>query len=93
MAPFKLDSNGTLQTENGADVQGYSVTNGVVNTNQAIGNIGPFNKARFDSRWPLQTFSVSMNLDSTPAAGAASNSFSTPIQSESIPWGTRSLSR
>jgi|ERR1035438_643875 flagellar hook protein FlgE len=76
---FQLDSNGTLQTSNGADVQGYSVTNGVVNTNQAVGNIMV---QQGQIRQPVATsnISVSMNLDSTPAVGAASNSFSTPIQ-------------
>jgi flagellar hook protein FlgE len=76
---FQLDSNGTLQTENGADVQGYSVTNGVVNTNQAIGNI-VIQQGQIRQPVATSNISVSMNLDSTPAAGATSNSFSTPIQ-------------
>jgi flagellar hook protein FlgE len=77
---FQLDANGNLQTANGDDVQGYTVTNGQVNTNQAIGNIViPVGQIR----QPVATsnISVSMNLDSTStSASGAPNSFSTPIQ-------------
>jgi flagellar hook protein FlgE len=75
---FQLAADGTLQTENGADVQGYSVTNGVVNTNQAIGNI-VIQQGQIRQPVATQNISVSMNLDSTSANGTP-NTFSTPIQ-------------
>ena len=77
---FQLDSNGTLQTENGADVQGYSVTDGVVNTNQAIGNI-VIQQGQIRQPIATQNVAVSMNLDSTNnSTTGAPNTFSTPIQ-------------
>ena len=77
---FQLDSDGTLQTENGADVQGYSVTNGVVNTNQAIGNI-VIQQGQIRQPVATSNIGVSMNLDAnnTSTTGAP-NTFSTPIQ-------------
>ena len=75
---FQLAADGTLQTENGADVQGYSVTNGVVNTNQAIGNI-VIQQGQIRQPVATQNISVSMNLDSTSTNGTP-NTFSTPIQ-------------
>lgn len=75
---FQLSADGTLQTENGANVQGYSVTNGVVNTNQTIGNI-VIQQGQIRQPVATQNVSVSMNLDSTPT-GATPNTFSTPIQ-------------
>jgi flagellar hook protein FlgE len=75
---FQLAADGTLQTENGADVQGYSVTNGVVNTNQAIGNI-VIQQGQIRQPVATQNVSVSMNLDSTSTSGTP-NTFSTPIQ-------------
>jgi flagellar hook protein FlgE len=54
------------------------VTNGVVNTNQSIGNI-VIQQGQIRQPVATSNISVSMNLDSTSATGTP-NTFSTPIQ-------------
>jgi flagellar hook protein FlgE len=76
---FQLDSNGNLITSTGQYVQGWTATNGAVDTNGAIGNItiptGTVSGAKATT-----TMDVVANLDSAATVGAANGTFSTPIQ-------------
>lgn len=76
---FQLDANGNLVTGNGQFVQGWSAVNGVINPNGPVGNINiPTNSLQA----PVATtqFSMNGNLDATAVVGAASGTFSAPIQ-------------
>ncbi len=75
---FQLDANGNLQNEDGFDVQGYMVNNGV--TSQQLTNIVvPVGAIREPEA--TKNISVSMNLDATSTSTTgAPNTFSTPIQ-------------
>lgn len=75
---FHVDANGNLLNSTGINVQGWNLTNGVVNTTGAVSNI---TLPAIGVGAPLATssLSVSANLDSNAPATAAS-AFSTPIQ-------------
>ncbi len=76
---FQVDKNGTLVTATGEKVQGWSQTNGVVDTNGATGNItvptGTINA-------PVSTtaFSLDLNLNAAATAGPPADTFSTAVQ-------------
>ena len=73
---FQVDTNGNLMTATGEMVQGWTRTNGVLNTNAAPGTI----TVPVGALAPPQatsTASVDLNLDSTAAAG---EEFSTSVQ-------------
>jgi len=76
---FQLDANGNLMTSTGEKVQGWSSTGGVLSTTGAVGNIVvPTNSLQT----PIATtnFSLNLNLNAAGVVGAASGTFSSPIQ-------------
>ncbi len=80
---FRLDKNGNLLTSTGQNVQGWTMSGGVMNTTGAVSDIqigvGQLHK-------PVATtnFSLSANLNSSAVAGVTTGStadnFSAPIQ-------------
>jgi flagellar hook protein FlgE len=73
---FQLDANGDLLTATGQNVQGWTATNGVVNTNGAPGNITlPVGSVIAPSA--TTTMSMNVNLDSSTATNGT---FAAPIQ-------------
>jgi len=76
---FQLSANGTLQTATGQDVQGWTATNGLVNTSGAVGNIViPANA--LSTPTATTEFSANLNLESNATAGTSAATFSAPIQ-------------
>src|SRR6185369_10535084 len=73
---FKFDGSGTLVTGTGEKVQGWSASNGVLNTN---GNIGDISITAVASQSPTATtkMDLSANLDASAPVGTT---FSTPLQ-------------
>lgn len=72
-----LDANGTLVTENGASIQGYSrnPATGMIDTNAGLTSIKM--PTGLDSPIATSEFELAMNLDANAANGAQ---FSNPIQ-------------
>jgi flagellar hook protein FlgE len=76
---FKTDTDGNLLTATGQYVQGWNSQGGVINTNNAVSNIQiPVGQIR--QPLPTSNMSVDLNLDSNGTAGAASGTFSTPVE-------------
>ncbi|MGD0298464.1 MAG: flagellar hook protein FlgE [Bryobacteraceae bacterium] len=76
---FQLSANGTLETATGQDVQGWTATNGLVNTSGAVGNIViPANA--LSTPTATTEFSANLNLESNATAGTSAATFSAPIQ-------------
>jgi flagellar hook protein FlgE len=76
---FQVDANGNMVTATGERVEGWTQTNGVLNTNGAVSDIVvPSGSLRA----PLATsnMSLDLNLDASAAVGSADGSFSTPIE-------------
>ena len=76
---FQVDANGNMVTATGERVEGWTQTNGVLNTNGAISDIVvPSGSLRA----PLATsnMSLDLNLDASAAVGSADGSFSAPIE-------------
>ena len=73
---FKFNSNGTLVSSTGERVQGWSTTNGVLDT---TGNIGDISITAVASQPPTASSKMTLtaNLD---AAAATGDKFSTPLQ-------------
>jgi flagellar hook protein FlgE len=77
---FQLAADGTLQTATGEDVQGWTATNGVLNTTGPTGNIVVPSNALVTPSASTQ-FTLDMNLNSDGVAGdPTTGSFSAPIQ-------------
>jgi flagellar hook protein FlgE len=77
---FQLAADGTLQTATGEDVQGWTATNGVLNTTGPIGNIVVPSNALVTPSASTQ-FTLDMNLNSDGVVGdPTTGSFSSPIQ-------------
>src|SRR5579884_1097180 len=77
---FTVDQNGTLSTATGEQVQGWmAAADGTLNPSGAVGNI---TIAANQVLAPSATtqFSADLNLDAAAVAGAASGTYSTPIQ-------------
>ena len=75
---FSLDPTGHLMTATGQYVQGWTASNGVVNTNSAPGDMTvPVNGV--NAAQPTTTASLSVNLDAS-AVGDASATYSAPLQ-------------
>lgn len=72
---FQTNASGDLTTSTGEIVQGWSATNGVVNTNNPIGNI-TIPSGSLQAPIATQNVSLGLNLDSATAAGG---SFSTSM--------------
>ena len=76
---FQVDAQGNLLTATGQKLQGWTQTNGVLNTNSAIGDIQiPVGQIRQPTA--TTNFSLTMNLDASAQAGSNNGTFSTPIQ-------------
>jgi flagellar hook protein FlgE len=77
---FQLAADGTLQTATGENVQGWTATNGVLNTTGPTGNIVVPSNALVTPSASTQ-FTLDMNLNSDGVAGdPTTGSFSAPIQ-------------
>jgi flagellar hook protein FlgE len=75
---FQVNTNGDLTTATGELVQGWSMTNGVLNTNLPTGNI----TVPVGSLAPplaTTTTSVDLNLNASASAGPPPDSFSTSV--------------
>ncbi len=76
---FQLDAQGNLVTGNGQFVQGWSQVNGVINTSGPISKITiPTNALQAPTA--TTQFTLTGNLQSDAVVGAASGTFSAPIQ-------------
>ncbi len=76
---FQVDANGNLVTATGEKVQGWTQTNGVLDTNGSISDIViPAGTLRAPAA--TANTSIDVNLDASGTVGAASGSFSTPVQ-------------
>lgn len=77
---FTVNSDGTLVTQTGQAVQGWSSTTGKINTNGPIGNI-VVPSGTLQDPVATQNLSLQMNLDSTATVNSpASPNFSQTIQ-------------
>lgn len=76
---FQLDANGNLTTSTGQFVQGWSATNGVVDTNGPIGNLTLNSNALLTPSATTQ-MSMNLNLQSDAVVGQSSGTFTEPIQ-------------
>jgi len=75
---FTVSGNGTLQTQTGENVQGWTATGGVLNTNGAIGNIVvPAGTVLPPVATQNATMDINLNAD---ASADATSTFSQPIQ-------------
>jgi flagellar hook protein FlgE len=75
---FKVDANGTLQTQSGENVQGWTATSTGLDTNGAIGNIVVPAGTMLP---PVATQNMTMDLNLNASATADTTStFSQPIQ-------------
>jgi flagellar hook protein FlgE len=76
---FQIDSKGDLTTATGDNVQGWTLTNGVLNTNAPISNV---TLPAASSAAPVATssFSLDMNLNAAAITGSTDATFSTSIQ-------------
>ena len=76
---FQVDLNGVLITSTRDQLQGWSISNGVLDTNTAVGAItvpvGSLAAAR-----ATKDVSVDLNLDATGVNAAASGTFSTAVE-------------
>lgn len=89
---FQLAPDGTLQTATGEDVQGWTATNGVLNTTGPTGNIVVPSNALVTPSASTQ-FTLDMNLNSDGVAGdPTTGSFSAPIQVVDSLGSTHTLS-
>jgi len=76
---FQLDQNGNIVTGNGQFVQGWTATDGVINTTGPIGDITiPSNSLQ--TPVPSTTMSLNANLQADATVGSPQASFSAPIQ-------------
>ncbi len=76
---FTLDAQGNLVTATGENVQGWTASNGVINTAGAPSSI-QIPAGQLLAPTATTQFSLAMNLDASATAGAATGTFSSPIQ-------------
>lgn len=74
---FTTNSKGQLLTQDGANVMGYTATNGVVNTNGVLSPLS-INLGQINPPQATQNIQIDMNLDASDSSGA---SWSTTVQS------------
>jgi len=84
---FNLDTNGNLMTATGENVQGWSATNGVVNSGGAVGNLNVPVGAVFPASATTK-MTMDVNLDSQAATSTA---VSAPIQVIDSQGGSHTL--
>jgi flagellar hook protein FlgE len=76
---FQVDASGNLVTAPGQRVQGWVMSNGVLNTNGPISDIVvPSGSLR--APLPTSSMSLDLNLDASAAIGSPAGAFSTPIE-------------
>jgi flagellar hook protein FlgE len=76
---FKVNSRGNLTTATEEELQGWTINNGILNTNAPVGPI----TVPVGSLAPPQattSVSVDLNLDAAASAGPPPDSFSTPVE-------------
>ena len=76
---FQVNATGQLVTASGDLVQGWSATNGTVNTNAAVGSISVPLGATVPATATTQ-MSLALNLNSVPSTTGSPATFSSPIQ-------------
>jgi flagellar hook protein FlgE len=76
---FEVSANGTLTTSTGEALQGWSMTNGVLNTNGPLGDI-TVPTGTLAPPVTTTAASVSLNLDASATPGTPAGSFSTSVQ-------------
>ncbi|MDE3181396.1 MAG: flagellar hook-basal body complex protein, partial [Acidobacteriota bacterium] len=74
---LSINSQGRLVTQDGANVMGYSATNGVVNSNGVISPLS-INLGQIDPPNPTQNVQINMNLNSS--ALTTSPAFNTTVE-------------
>lgn len=74
---FTLDDKGNLVTSDGANVQGYSAVNGVVNTQSPVSGI-TISKGQVTPANPTANVQFGLNLDANAAVGSTFSA-STPV--------------
>jgi flagellar hook protein FlgE len=75
---FQVDGNGNLMTATGEQVQGWTSTNGVLDTNAPVGNIQvPVGAVK--APIPTTAFSFNLNLNAASTAGPPPTTFSDSI--------------
>jgi flagellar hook protein FlgE len=76
---LQVDTAGNLTTATGELLQGWTLSNGVLDTNLPVGNITvPVGSLK--APIPTSQVSVDLNLDASATQGSAAGSFSTSIQ-------------
>jgi flagellar hook protein FlgE len=76
---FTVDADGNLLTATKERVQGWTLQNGLVNSNGAIGDIKvPVGELRPPTA--TKDFSLALNLNAGAVAGAATGTWSTPME-------------
>ncbi len=76
---FTVDASGTLQTQTGETVQGWTATSSGINTTGAPGDIVLPTGAVL-APTPTQNLSITANLDASATVGSADASVSVPVQ-------------
>ena len=75
---FQVDQNGNLTSATGEQVQGWTQTNGVLNTNAPPGDI-TIPVGTVMPPIPTQSFSFDLNLNAAAQAGSATGTFATSV--------------
>src|SRR5258708_173335 len=75
---FQVDKNGRLLTTTGEVVQGWTRTNGVLDTNSAVGGI-ILPIGALEAPIKTKSFSFDLNLNAAAVAGTAAGTFSTSV--------------
>ena len=76
---FQVNSKGQLTTATGELLQGWTMANGVLNTNAPVGNIA-VPVGTLAAAQATKTTSVDLNLDATATNGTTNGTFSTSVQ-------------
>jgi flagellar hook protein FlgE len=76
---FQVDPQGNLETATGQKIQGWSMVNGLLDTNQPLSNI-TVPTGSLTAPIPTKNTSVDLNLDATATAGPPATKFATSVQ-------------
>lgn len=76
---FVVDRNGNLTTPTGEHLQGWTLANGVLDTNAPVGDI-TVPTGTLNPPTPTSTFSVDLNLNASGITGQPSGTFATSIE-------------
>jgi len=75
---FQVNQGGNLTTATGEEVQGWTISGGVLNTNAPVGNIS-IPTGTVLAPIPSTNFSFDINLNAAATAGSANGSYSTSV--------------